>query len=450
MADEDGNGARGRVAVWSADLVTPITAPSVLGGAVAVRDGRILHVGARDWVVSTLRGAGCDFDEVHWPGVLLPGFVNAHTHLQYTAMAQLGRRQYTGFPDWARAFNEIYDAGPLDWGAAAHEGARLSLASGTTAAADVVTDMAAAGALHDAGLHGVAYWEVMDWTNEDWADHGPATVTRALDSMPTPPAVGLSPHAPYSLDATPLLDIPDLVRSRGLRLHIHLGESQLEGQWAQGRSGSLADLWRTESSGSFRAMREGGGGFSATEFIDQLGVLGPDCHVAHGIYMTAEDRRRLRARSTAVALCPRSNRVIGLDEPPVAAYLTEGNQVAVGTDSLSSSPSLDVLADLAELHDLARAQGYTHRDLDRRLLHAATLGGATALGLAVGRNRVGQLQVGAVADLVLLDVPVSDIVGTISDTVCFGTGRQAATVVSGRARWTSERFTQATGIRALP
>lgn len=439
-----------QVTVWSAGLVIPITAPSVLGGAVAVRGGRILHVGARDWVVSTLRDHSCGFSEVHWPGVLVPGLVNAHTHLQYTAMAGLGHRHFHGFADWAEAFNEIYDERTLDWGAAAREGARLSLTCGTTAVADVVTDHEAAGALHDAGLHGVAYWEVMDWTNEDWADHGPATVTRALDAMPTPPMVGLSPHAPYSLDATPLLDIPDLVRSRGLRLHIHLGESQLEGQWAQGRSGSLADLWRSEASASFTAMREGGGGFSATEFVDQLGVLGPDCHVAHGIYMTAEDRRRLRARSTAVALCPRSNRVIGLDEPPVAAYLEEGNQVAVGTDSLSSSPSLDVMADLAELHDLARSQGYAHQDLDRRLLHAATLGGATALGLAVGRTRIGQLQVGAVADMAFFEVPVSDIVSTISDTVRFGAGRQGATVVEGRVRWTSPSFTRATGIDVHP
>ena len=318
------------VVVWSAGMVIPITAPSILDGAVAVRDGRIEHVGARDWVVETLTQRGLSFTERHFDGVLLPGLVNAHTHLQYTGMASVGAGQYRGFDDWARAFDEVYDAGGLDWGGDAAAGARLLLESGTTAAADVVTDAAAASALHDAGLHGVTYWEVMSWSNEEWRARGEREVSASLDAMPTPPAVGISPHAPYSLDAEPLLDLPDMARRRGMRIHIHLGESHSEAEWSETRTTALADLWKSEHSSSFTAMRSRGGGFSSTQFVDQLGVLGPDCHVAHGVYMRADDRRRLRARQTAVALCPRSNRVIGLDAPPVAAYLTEMRGVLGG------------------------------------------------------------------------------------------------------------------------
>ncbi|MDO5677218.1 MAG: amidohydrolase family protein [Propionibacteriaceae bacterium] len=428
------------VTVYSADLVIPITAPSMLGGSVAVEDGRIRHVGDRDWVLRSLTDAGVAFDEVYWPGVLIPGLVNAHTHLQYTRMAELGRGQYDGFEDWANAFNRIYDdPARQDWAEAARDGAEQSIRYGTTCVADVVTDASAATALHDAGMRGVAYWEVMDWSNEQWRSHGIDAVNAALDAMPAQPAVGISPHAPYSLEAAPLLDLPDLARRRGIRLHLHLGESRMEAEWADGRSGMLADLWRSEVA-SFRAMRAGGIGYSATEFVDQLGVLGPDCHVAHGVYMTAEDRRRLRARSTAVALCLRSNRVIGLDDPPLTAYLTEGNQLAVGTDSLSSSPSLDVLGELPELFRLARSQGYANRDLGRRLLHSATLGGAIALGLSVGPSRIGQLQAGAIADMVFLDVPVSEIVDTIDDVVLHGAGRQVATLINGEVRWADPRF----------
>ena len=81
------------VVVWSAGMVIPITAPSILDGAVAVRDGRIEHVGARDWVVETLTQRGLSFTERHFEGVLLPGLVNAHTHLQYTGMASVGAGQ---------------------------------------------------------------------------------------------------------------------------------------------------------------------------------------------------------------------------------------------------------------------------------------------------------------------------------------------------------------------
>lgn len=102
------------VVVWSAGMVIPITAPSILDGAVAVRDGRIEHVGARDWVVETLTQRGLSFTERHFEGVLLPGLVNAHTHLQYTGMASVGAGQYRGFDSWARAFDEVYDAGGLN------------------------------------------------------------------------------------------------------------------------------------------------------------------------------------------------------------------------------------------------------------------------------------------------------------------------------------------------
>ena len=279
------------VVVWSAGMVIPITAPSILDGAVAVRDGRIEHVGARDWVIETLTQRGLSFTERHFDGVLLPGLVNAHTHLQYTGMASVGAGQYRGFDDWARAFDEVYDAGGLDWGGDAAAGARLLLESGTTAAADVVTDADAASALHDAGLHGVAYWEVMSWSNEEWRARGEREVSASLDAMPTPPAVGISPHAPYSLDTEPLLDLPDMARHRGMRIHIHLGESHSEAEWSETRTTTLADLWKSEHSSSFTAMRSRGGGFSSTQFVDQLGVIGPDCHVAHGVYMRADDRR---------------------------------------------------------------------------------------------------------------------------------------------------------------
>lgn len=429
--------------VYSAACVIPITAPSMLGGSVAVKDGRIEHVGDRQWLVDMLRERGVPFEETYFDGVLMPGLVNAHTHLQYTGMWQVGAGQYTDFPDWARAFDEVYDAGPQDWRAHAADGATQLLRAGTTAAADVVTDAEAASALHDAGLHGVAYWEVMGWSNEDWHDRGVRTVLDAVGAIPAPPGVGLSPHAPYSLEAAPLSELPDVARRQGLRLHIHLGESHVEAG-ETGARGELAVEWESHTAQSYTKLRADGAGFSSTQFVDQLGVLGPDCHIAHGVYMTADDRRRLRARHTAVALCPRSNRVIGLDEPPVAAYLQEGNLIAVGTDSLSSSPSLDLLEDVAALHDIATRQGYSHPDLSRRLLHAATLGGATAMGLSTGWERVGQLQSGAVADMVFIDVPVGGVTDAIEHVARFGARRQVATMISGELRWATPSFPRAT------
>ncbi|ROP58788.1 cytosine/adenosine deaminase-related metal-dependent hydrolase [Curtobacterium sp. PhB130] len=416
--------------VHSARIVVPMTAPPIADGAVAVRDGRILHVGERSWVVDQLDGT--PFTERRWRGALLPGLVNAHSHLQYTGMASVGRGQYDGFEDWAAAFNEEY-AEPHDWRAEAAEGAAQSIAAGVTSIADIVTDIEAATALETHGLGGIAYWEVMDWENAAWQEHGRDQVLDELARIPTTPGAGLSPHAPYSLDVAPLLELPDIVRQRGLRLHLHLGEAAFEGERLATSLEHGTD-WHLANVPSFRAMRALGFGASATSFVDRLGVLGPDCHIAHGVYMTAADRALLRARGTAVALCPRSNAVIGLDPPPVADYLREGSPIAIGTDSLSSSPSLDLMADVTALHRIARAQGYGDRDLHERLLAAATLGGAHAMGLAVGTDRIGHLAVGARADLAVFDVDARTVPDALAELVEDGAGRAAATVIRGTVR----------------
>ncbi len=421
------------IVVHSADLVLPVTSPRIRDGAVAVRDGRILHVGDRRWVLDALAERGATFREEHWDGAIAPGLVNAHTHLQYTRMTEVAERHYTGFDDWGDAFDVAYEAGEHDWAGAAADGARMSLAAGVTAAADVVTDEPALSALHDAGMHGIAYWEVYGASNEDWTPEARDEVLERIRRIPTPPGAGVSPHAPYSLDVQPLLELPDLVREEGLRLHIHLAEAHMERERGTGSPGH--ETWPELGADSFRALRSRGIGVSSTQFVDHLGVLGPDCHIAHGVYVSAADRALLRARGTSVALCPRSNEIIGLDMPPVADYLREGNAVAVGTDSLSSSPSLDPLADVALLYRVARQQGYAERDLHQRLFSAVTLGGATALGLHVGKRRIGQLGVGALADLALFDIDARDPDAALAQLVEDGAGRCARTIVAGEERY---------------
>ncbi len=92
---------------------------------------------------------------VEWPGALIPGLVNAHTHLQYTGMAALGRVRYDSFESWSEAFEEDY-LRRSQWRDPALAGARLLLASGTTAAGDVVTHLEALDALHSEGVHGIS------------------------------------------------------------------------------------------------------------------------------------------------------------------------------------------------------------------------------------------------------------------------------------------------------
>lgn len=443
-----------QVTLYTAPLIIPVTAPVVIDGAVAVSGSRVIHVGTRRWMLEVLdqeMAPGGRIEERHWHGVILPGLVNAHTHLQYTNMAEVGRGAYESFRDWELGFNPVYErlCATGDWKASAHEGARMMVEAGTTAAADIVTNPEAADALASQGMHGIAYWEVMDWRNDDWKTAGIPELIANLGKMRDEnlPAVGISPHAPYTLESTPFVELPDIARQLDMRLHIHLAETPMEaGGDGQTLTTYSSASWRDSHWSSYTELKQAGKDASAIQFLDQLGSLGPDVHIAHGVWASAEDRRILRQRGVGVALCPRSNRitVTGRDAP-IREYLQEGNLLAVGTDSLSSSPSLDVLEDVAMLYDLARDQGYAAADLTHRLIRMMTLGGAQEMGMHVGAGRIGQINAGATADLAFLDVPVdvsspAGVERTLETLVRHGAGTNRATVISGRVAYNDGAF----------
>lgn len=380
--------------------------------------------------------------EHHWDGIITPGLINAHTHLQYTNMAEVGRGTYDRFRAWELGFNEVYEKlqETRPWKESAYEGARMMVEAGTTAAADIVTDPEAVGALASQGMHGIAYWEVMGWHNDDWKTEGIAELISNLGHMHQEglPSIGISPHAPYTLETEPFVDLPDIARQLDMRLHIHLSETPIEaGDHESMLTTYSAADWRDGQWDSYKQLKAAGKGASAIQFVDQLGSLGPDVHIAHGVWADAEDRRILRQRGVGVALCPRSNRItVTGKDAPIRQYLEEGNLLAIGTDSLSSSPSLDVLDDAAMVYDLAREQGYTRDDLTHRIIRMITIGGAEEMGLHVGAGRIGQINAGATADLAFFDIPVGTdspqaIERTLEDFVRHGAGTNRATIISG-------------------
>lgn len=447
-------GGAGQVTIHRAGVVMPVSTPAVVDGAVAVRGQRIVAVGGFD----DLMRQHPDGEVVTWEGVLIPGLVNAHTHLQYTGFAELGRTIRVSFLDWSDAFVGEYNrwregeqrAGHAesgqhhgavdvegrriavgDWHAAARSGAEIGLSSGTTAFADVVTDFAARDVLAELGLAGTAYLEVLGLDEPRW-QAAEAHLRAAITSARPSPAfrIGVSPHTPYSVDEPVLRAAAALARQLRLRLHVHLAEVEGEQEFYRTATGPLAERLASIVPDTWYLLARGGAGLGAGEFADRCDLLGADSHVAHGVHLDAAERQLLRERRTVVALCPRSNEVVGTGVPPVAALLEEGNEIAVGTDSLASSPSLDLLDDVARLHELALEQGYQGDGLADRLLRAATLGGATAMGMD---DEIGALRPGARADLAVFDVTAA-AADAVRDLVTAGAGRCVGVVVAGVVR----------------
>ncbi|MDR1778224.1 MAG: adenosylhomocysteinase [Clostridiales Family XIII bacterium] len=384
-----------RVTLYSADWAFPVRKAAIREGAVLVKDGKIAASGTR----AELRRRAPEAEEIHLPGALLPGLVNGHTHLQYTGMADLGQRTYKGMKDWALAFNAVYDAIPkgegAPWKAWAEAGAQQLIRSGTTAAADFITDTGAFTALVDAGLGGLACLEFMGLTNkmyfdgewEAWEKKFRAfveIVRVAAEEAGSRAQAAMGPHACYSLDALPIQQLVKLAYRMDLRSHMHIGEAPMEA--APPAPGSEDGFGARFGASEFYKNQFSGDPYWAGGSVNRMehwGVLGPWLHIAHGIYIDENGRKELRGRRVGVCLCPRSNAVIGLAEAPVRQYLQEGSLLALGTDSLSSSPSLDILAEAAAFVALAKKQGYSRGNLHKRTLEILTVDGARCLGAGI-------------------------------------------------------------------
>lgn len=409
----------------AAPLVLPVGRPPISDGAVVVDGGVIEEVGEREDMLAAYPAA----EVTHWEGTLTPGLVNAHTHLQYTSFTAVGARRHASYVDWSESFVQEYAARrDEDWAATARAGVESGLKAGVTAYGDIVTDVAAMSTLSDADVAGVAYFEIIGVSLQRWDDEVEERVTEVLTSTPTSrwARVGLSPHAPYSVDEPVLKRAAALARRVGVRLHVHLAESDTEDSYYRTGTGALADRIAARVGRPWSVVARGGSGMGAAEYARSCGILGADSHMAHGVYLGETGRKVLDDEGTYVALCPRSNLTVGIDPPPVADYLAEGRPIAVGTDSLGSNQSLDLLEDVGLLAELAVEGGYDRPDLEQRLLTAATLGGASALGLA---DVIGSLEPGKRADFAVFDV------GSPSELVRNGAGRCVATFVGGATRW---------------
>lgn len=402
-----------------APVVLPITSLPLYDGAVAIAGDRIAAVGPRAELVTRYPDARIR----SWPGVLTTGLVNAHTHLEYTDFADLA---LTGLPfaEWIRLVTARRATfTPHQWMESSRHGVHQLLKSGTTCVADVVTNGPGIVAAAATGLAGISYLEMVGVDEARW----PAALKQLESQLADAPGgrtLGLSPHAPYTLGTEVLRRLGALAREQGLRLHPHIAESPSEVEYVASGGGPFGNLppgldFDFELTGLGCAL-------TPAAYLDSVSVLGGDVHVAHGVHVDAADRALLRSRGTAVALCPRSNDILLAGTAPVAAYLSEGNAISVGTDSLSSSPSLDVLDDVRALREIAVAQGYASADLDQRLIEAATIGGAFAMGL----SDVGRLQPGVRADLAAFNVPTDG--DPYAALVTSGAGSCVATILGGR------------------
>jgi cytosine/adenosine deaminase-related metal-dependent hydrolase len=367
------------VPVYAADWVLPVDGPPIERGAVAVESGRIAAVGTE---------AEHGPADRRWPdAVLLPGLVNAHSHLEYAVYAGFG--DGLDFGPWL--MTHVSRKRELDWDetlAIARLGAAECLRSGVTTTCDASFSGAAAPACAELGLRAIVAIEVFGQDAERVASFHEKR-ERVASSFGGLVHEAVSPHAPYTVS-------PELYAAcdaLALPVVTHLAESEAEQRWVRDGEGPWEEyaelLGAPYGTPAIRRLAEGG-------------LLGPRVVAAHCVQVDDDEIALLAEHDVAVAHCPRSNALLGCGIAPLRSLLSSGIRVGIGTDSPASSPSFD-------LFDELRTAIYAARIRQRRgdtlcapeALELATVGGARALGLEA---EIGSLTPGKSADLTVVSL----------------------------------------------
>lgn len=379
---------------------------TVLTDAAVVVDGaKVFAVGP----VADLKARYSDAEHEHFDGCcLMPGLINAHTHLELTlfptqffAQEDPGRlgmpKAKSGFVDWVCGVIEYKKSVPMQTLAdAIGEGVERSLRSGTTCVGEISTVEGEFSILEKLKIRSVIFPEMISFDPEkaqDLFESMQALIERYVDQKENPEglmSVGLSPHAPYTVSRSLLKIIQQYARMDHLPVQIHAAESFQEMEFFFDACGEIADkLFPYVKWGQFKppTVRK-----TPVAYLDSIDFLKCEPALVHGVQVSDDDIEKIKQSGSKVIFCPRSNYFLQVGKAPVLRYLKRGIPVGLGTDSLASNTSLSMWDEMRFLHEQCAKDGVTSQNI----LAITTLGNAKVLGID---RMVGSLQPGKFADL---------------------------------------------------
>jgi len=325
--------------IYSAHWILPIVSQLIEDGAVALDGPTIVAVGSRREVVSSFPDSPTrDFGEA----AILPGFVNAHSHLELTVMRGFLEPEESDFFAWLTKLTIARMAmTPEDLFVSATCGAIEAARAGVTCLGDASSSSTQAmKALREVGLRGIIYQESFgpDPTLAgDNLNKLREQVRELREQETTLVRAGVSPHAPYTVSAPQLEMISRLAVDEKLPLMIHAAESKAE------------QLLMLTGLGPFAAGLKARGiewkapGISTIEYLRRHGILETRPLLAHCINVADHDLELVKQAGAGIAHCPKSNAKLGHGRAPFADFIAHGTNVGLGSDSVASNNTCDIL-----------------------------------------------------------------------------------------------------------
>jgi len=371
----------------SANTILPISSKPLKNYAIYIEDGKIQDIGSQ----SELKKKYLKVKQINLgDGILLPGFINAHIHLELGWIKnRIG--SFKGFTKWLEQIigakrqgvsnQEIEDS--------VSKGLKSQIECGVTTVGEISSyDGLDIPILKKSGLRTVLFREAVD-SKEEIMD---------FDNFKTSPLYEerLFPHAPYSCSPRLLEKVLKSCKKRKRPLGIHLAESREEIEFVNRKANKIENevfplidkksFKRKQANTPFEYLKSHG-------FFDKTKVT-----TIHMVQVKPDEVKEIRDLDIGIVLCPRSNLFLQVGVPPLKEY-AKLKRVGLGTDGLSSNYNLDYFEELRVLHLLwSDALG---KEASFEAVYTATLGGASSLFL---EDKVGSIDIGKEADLIFLNL----------------------------------------------
>lgn len=386
-----------------AEHIIPVTQPPIEDGAVLVRDGRIVEIGGAQRMKSHYPD-----EEVRDFGrsAIMPGFVDCHTHLEYTALR--GIVHDVPYAEWlalehAKAdrmsHDDRYDSALL--------GGMEMMSGGVTTVADFTSTGASCEAVQDLGLRSVIFRSVgaPDKTKVDSAIEAAVDDVRKWTASVDPDrtTIGIAPKALHACHPTVFRKVNEIAREMNLPVAMHVAGSYEEFQFIKYGSTPLSVRGLSNSADSLtdRPMWLPTGATPVNYALNWDAFRSDNVLAVHCVHVDDWDIDKLCKYDVAVAVCTRCNAQLGMGLAPLNDFLKAGLRVGLGTDSPAATDSADMFMEMRLGMLIHRAVERTEFLSAKTMLELATIGGARALRM---EHEVGSLEPGKRADIIAVDL----------------------------------------------
>ncbi len=370
----------------TSDTVLPISSQPLKEAAVYIEDGVIKDLGKTSKLMRDYKGVKT---LELGSGILLPGFINAHVHLELGWIKEkIG--VFQGFTGWLkqiiRAKREPIAENIIE--SSVKQGIKTLISSGVT----TVGEISSYGGidkpiLKSSGLRTVLFREVLD-SKAQTCDFSNFETGHLFEER-------LFPHSPYSCRPELLKKVLESHIQNKIPLGIHLAESPHEMDFVRGKENAIErtifpiidkePFSRNMADTPFSYLDE-------MEFFDGSGVT-----TVHMVQVRPEEVNGIQNKNVGIVLCPRSNLFLQVGIPPLELY-HKIDRLGLGTDGLSSNYNLDYFEEIRSLHLLMSLS--LGKNAASKSVYCATLGGARALYL---EDKTGSIEKGKEADLIFLN-----------------------------------------------